>query len=283
MTSLTKTIVAVTLLALLIYTNPTLEAYEEFIRKEIIQETRKQDGLSKVLGSLFGGFVSGLLANSTIRRDFIIFSFYDTDLGGERLKVFGVFNNFIVMRSLESERSFISNLQSTSKKTPLVQHEQTTQSMETKYSLTAAECVQVPYTTEQGFHKEDLSSLEEWAGRYPTQSFGNENNPNFFAVPQIERRLRHILSKADFKKVTLEYIVESPIELLDNYLLIHRCRPHECGENASIAVGLRDGSIFAVLTGSPNRESSSNKKRCFATNSDFAKLPENIQKRFLTP
>lgn len=281
--SLNKTVVAVTLLAFLTYTNPTMEAYEGFIRKEIIQETRKQDGLSKVLGSLFGGFVSGLIANSTIRRDFIIFSFYDTDLGSERLKVIGVLNNFIVIRSLESERSFTSNLPSIQKKTPLVQHEQATPLMETKNSQTAVECVHVPYTAEQGFDSEDMSNLEEWAGRYPTQSFGNRNKSNFFAVPQIERRLQHILSKADFKNVTIEYTVEIPIELLENYLLIYRCRPHECGENASIAVGLRDGSIFAVLTGSPGRESSSNKRRCFAMNGDLAKLPENVQKRFLTP
>lgn len=282
MASRTRTIVTVTVLALLAYTNPTMEAYEEFIRKQIIQETRKQDDLSKVLGSLFGGFVSGLIANATIRRDFIFLSFYDTDLGSDRIKVIGILNNFIVVGSLKSERRGLLNSPSIRKKTPPVQQEQATESAEGQNSRQTVECVQIPYTAV--FDNEDLSNLEEWAGRYPTQSFGNRNKPNFFTVPQIERRLRHILPKTDFENVTLEYGVESPIELIDNYLIISRCRPHACDtENASVAVALRDGSIFAVLTGSSSEDSSSNKRRCFAMNGDLAKLPENVQKRFLTP
>lgn len=126
--------------------------------------------------------------------------------------------------------------------------------------------------------------MEEWAGRYPTQSFGNRKKTDFFAIPQIEKRLQYILSSKDFEAITIEYEVESPIELIDNFLFLSRCKPHDCGEsNASIAIGLHDGSILVVLTQSPSTVSNPNTKRCFALNSSFAKLPENILKRLINP
>lgn len=282
MLSLTKTIVAVTLLALLTYTNPSMEAYEKFIHEQILQETRTQDDLTKFFGSLFGGFVSSLITNSTIRRDFIILSFYDTDFGGEQLKVVGILSNFVVISPLKLEQKYTSSLPLKEKEISSVEHKQVTVAKENLNKI--VDCVQFPYPTKQGFDSEDLSNLEEWAGRYPTQSFGNRKKPNFFAIPQIKKRLQHILSSVDFEAITIEYGVEGPIELIDNFLFISRCKPHDCGENnASIAVGLHDGSILVVLTQSPDAVSNSNTKRCFALNSSLEKLPENILKRFFNP
>lgn len=282
MPSLTKTIVAATLLALLTYTNPSMEAYEKFIHEQILQETRTQDDLTKFFGTLFGGFVSSLITNSTIRRDFIFLSFYDTDFGGEQLKVVGILNNFVVISPLKSEQKYTSSLPLKEKEISSVEYEQVTVAKASPNEI--VDCVQSPYPTKLGVDSEDLSNLEEWAGRYPTQNFGNRKKPNFFAIPQIKKRLEHILSSADFEAITIEYEVESPVELIDNFLFISRCKPHDCGENnASIAVGLHDGSILVVLTQSLDAVSNSNTKRCFALNSSLEKLPENILKRFFNP
>ncbi|MBK7493355.1 MAG: DUF4359 domain-containing protein [Nitrosomonas sp.] len=282
MPSLTKTIVAVTLLALLTYTNPSMEAYEKFIHEQILQETRTQDDLTKFFGSLFGGFVSSLITNSTIRRDFIILSFYDTDFGGEQLKVVGILSNFFVISPLKSVQKYTSSLPLKEKEISSIEEEQVTVTKRNPNKI--IDCVQFPYPTKQGIDSKDLSNLEKWAGRYPTQSFGNRKEPNFFAIPQIRKRLQHILSSADFKAITIEYGVEGPVELIDSFLFISRCKPHDCAENnASIAVGLRDGSILVILTQSPDTVSNSNTKRCFALNSSLEKLPENILKRFFNP
>lgn len=282
MPSLTKTIVAVTLLALLTYTNPSMEAYEKFIHEQILQETRTQDDLTKLFGSLFGGFVSSLITNSTIRRDFIILSLYDTDFGGEQLKVVGILSNFVVISPLKSVQKYTSSLPLKEKEILSEEHKQEIVAKENPNKI--IDCVQFTYPTKQGLNSEDLSNLEEWAGRYPTQSFGNRKKTNFFAVPQIKKRLQHILSSVDLETITIEYGVESPIELIDNFLFISRCKPHDCREsNASIAIGLHDGSILVLLTRSPSTVSNSNTKRCFALNSSLEKLPESILKRFLNP
>lgn len=282
MPSLTRTIVAVTVLALLTYTNPSMETYEKFIHEQILQETRTQDGLTKFLGSLFGGFASSLITNSTIRRDFIILSFYDTDFGDEQLKVVGILNNFVVISPLKSKQKHTSSLPLKEKEISSVEHEQVTVAKANLNEI--VDCAQSPHPTKQGFDNEDLSNLKEWTGRYPTRNFGNRNKPNFFEMPQIKKRLQNILSSADFEAITIEYGVESPIELIDNFLFISRCKPHDCGENnASIAVGLNDGSILVVLTQSSDAVFNSNTKRCFALNSSLEKLPENILKRFFNP
>jgi hypothetical protein len=282
MPSLTKTIVAVTLLALLTYTNPLMEAYEKFIHEQILQETRTQDDLTKLFGSLFGGFVSSLITNSTIRRDFIILSLYDTDFGGEQLKVVGILSNFVVISPLKSVQKYTSSLPLKEKEILSEEHKQEIVAKENPNKI--IDCIQFTYPTKQGLNSEDLSNLEEWAGRYPTQSFGNRKKTNFFAVPQIKKRLQHILSSVDLETITIEYGVESPIELIDNFLFISRCKPHDCREsNASIAVGLHDGSILVLLTRSPSTGSNPSMKRCFALNSNLAELPESILKRFLNP
>ncbi len=282
MPSLTKTIVAVTLLALLTYTNPSMEAYEKFIHEQILQETRTQDDLTKFFGSLFGGFVSSLITNSTIRKDFIILSFYDTDFGGEQLKVVGILSNFVVVSPLKSVQKYTSSLPLKEKEISSEEHKQEIVAKENPNKI--IDCVQFTYPTKQGLNSEDLSNLEEWVGRYPTQSFGNRKKTNFFAVPQIKKRLQHILSSVDLETITIEYGVESPIELIDNFLFIFRCKPHDCREsNASIAVGLHDGSILVLLTRSPSTGSNPNMKRCFALNNNLAELPESILKRFLNP
>lgn len=109
--SLTKTVIIVTLLALLVYTNPTMDDYGEFMHKELIQEIPKEDSLGKVLGSLFGGLSNYLITSTTIRRDFVIFSFYKTDLGDESTKVIGVLNNFIVIRLPESKTDVMKSFE----------------------------------------------------------------------------------------------------------------------------------------------------------------------------
>lgn len=287
---ITKTVIGVTILALLVYTNPTMENYGEFIRNKIVQETRKQDNFSKVLGSLFGGIVSGVITNTTIRKDFIIFSFYNTDLEKENIKVVGILNNFIVLHPLESktdniellelEQDYSPNSKYTNNKPQPEQYEPSTEFAQVLNSHELDVCMREFFIVEPDFKSEDLSHLEEWAGRYPTKSFGNTNKLDFFAVPQVSYRLRLVLSKMDFEKVTAEYAVESPIELIDNYLFISRCKPHSCSKNALIALSLHDGSIFIMFAVPNHTEPYLYERRCYAIKSDLH-LPKNIQERFL--
>ncbi len=103
MKSISSTIVAIALLGLLVYTNPTLESYESFVHQQIVQaSTSEQD---RALALLFGGILSGIATNMTVRKDYVLLSTYDTKIGDEHLRVLGIMKNFFILetpRSLEA-------------------------------------------------------------------------------------------------------------------------------------------------------------------------------------
>jgi len=91
--------------------------------------------------------------------------------------------------------------------------------------------------------KGNLDHLKSWAGKYPSDS-----KPGFFAVQDIRQPLMRLLNRHDFKLLTDEYSVETPIKLLGDYLCAKDCRPHNCGdENAAFAINLQDGSIYVMM------------------------------------
>jgi hypothetical protein len=95
--SISATILVVALLGLFAYTNPTLDGYENFVRQDIIQESQKQDDLTRALGFFLGGIAGRVIRNQTIRKDYVFLSIYNTNLGNGRLRVLGVLNNYFVL------------------------------------------------------------------------------------------------------------------------------------------------------------------------------------------
>jgi hypothetical protein len=94
------TILAIALLGLLAYKNPTSKSCESFVRQRIIQDSKTD--LEKALGVFFGGFASRFVASQTVRSDYIFLSTYDTEFGGEHLRTLGILNNFIILETPQS-------------------------------------------------------------------------------------------------------------------------------------------------------------------------------------
>ena len=91
------TLGVIALLGLLAYTNPKLEQYDQYINQRIIEKSRKaKDPLQGAIGSLLGGFAARLMTQQTVRKDYVLFSTYDTNLGDKHLRAVGVFNNFYI-------------------------------------------------------------------------------------------------------------------------------------------------------------------------------------------
>jgi hypothetical protein len=89
-----------------VYTNPTREKYENFLHQRILQESQQQKELgSAFLGSFLGGLASRFIASQTIRKDYIVLSLYETNIGNESLSVLGILNNFIVLEEPQSAKS----------------------------------------------------------------------------------------------------------------------------------------------------------------------------------
>ncbi|MGZ9712006.1 DUF4359 domain-containing protein [Glaciimonas sp. GNP009] len=91
---LSSTIVVLAIVGLLAFTNPKLDSYEQHIHQTITQEANTKDEVARTLGTLFGGLASSLIASSTVRNNYILFSTYDSNLGNQHLKFLGILGNF---------------------------------------------------------------------------------------------------------------------------------------------------------------------------------------------
>lgn len=102
--SITLTLIA--MLSLLAYTNPKLDNYDQFIGQRITEETRNaKDPMAGALGSLLSGIAANLMTKETVRKDYVLFSTYDTAFGNEHFRAIGILNNFYITESPESKRS----------------------------------------------------------------------------------------------------------------------------------------------------------------------------------
>jgi hypothetical protein len=132
-----------------------------------------------------------------------------------------------------------------------------------------------------------LDSLGSWAGKYPTDETHRPPH-HFFQLPGIRRPLLKLLSRRDFNRLTGDYKVESPIELVDGYLVATMCLPHLCDtEHALFAANLHDGSMYVGFYqleipdySSLEVDHSKGETRWFSTRGDWKNLPRAVLDRF---
>lgn len=124
--------------------------------------------------------------------------------------------------------------------------------------------------------------LKKWVGKYPIDFDGHPNpdthppSKNFFELPQIRQPLMKILKKEDFDKLTKDDWLIQPIELIADYLIIERCRPHFCpNEQVVLAVNLQSGSIHVGFW-KEYGEIGSGKRQWFSTQGRHTDLPKEI-------
>jgi TonB family protein len=86
-------LVLIALFGLLVYTNPTLDDYEDFLRYSLIGEAETARGPTPPSS------VSVLLSEQTQRRDYLILSLYRTQIEGKTLRVFGLLRNFFILEA----------------------------------------------------------------------------------------------------------------------------------------------------------------------------------------
>jgi hypothetical protein len=99
MKSLTIVVVLAALVGLMAYTNPSRDDFSNYIRQYVMKESQKRTQgtqvqlFAPILGSLAGSVVS----RGTVRADYIVFSTYEFPMGQERIRVLGLFKNFILL------------------------------------------------------------------------------------------------------------------------------------------------------------------------------------------
>ena len=103
---LTATFFSLILVFMLAISNPSAEKYKEYIRDLAHQKIQSgnDDGMLMawtVFGSIGDSVIDNIISASTTRKDYFLFSFYDTDVIGKHVKIVGILNNFILMNSVE--------------------------------------------------------------------------------------------------------------------------------------------------------------------------------------
>jgi hypothetical protein len=106
MKSLAFVIALVAVAGLMLYTNPSMEDFSNYVRQHVIKESQKEtDGpFGQALASILGGIAGGVASSQTVRTDYILFSTYEIQLGKERFKALGICRNFIVLEKPDLER-----------------------------------------------------------------------------------------------------------------------------------------------------------------------------------
>jgi hypothetical protein len=99
------TICLIAVSALLVATNPSMDDYQDQVRKYVVNEVVKKsqkssdEALGLALGPLVGKLAGGLVGSLTTRHDYLLFSIYVCEFKGERLRLLGVLKNFIVLET----------------------------------------------------------------------------------------------------------------------------------------------------------------------------------------
>ena len=121
-----------------------------------------------------------------------------------------------------------------------------------------------------------LDHLNKWVGKYPTYN-NTKPRQEFLRLPEIQRGLKTLLSKEDYRFVTKTCGKEVPIKKIDNYLIVRRCHSYACAYGgATIVINLDDGAMHIAIKNEGDKE-----QRWFSTNNKQGELPFEVRLAFL--
>src|SRR6266550_154618 len=75
--------------------------------------------------------------------------------------------------------------------------------------------------------QEKLGHLKVWVGKYPTYK-NTKPRREFLKLPEVSEPLLNLLSKQDYRFLTVVCGKEVQIEMIENYLIIRKCHRNYC-------------------------------------------------------
>ena len=118
-----------------------------------------------------------------------------------------------------------------------------------------------------------FSHLKSWANEYPINNAVRPRR-NFFKLPEIDSSLHRILDQSQYKRLLDAMGLISPIDVIDQYLVIKGVtNPHSGNdlENALVAVRLYNGDIFVAIEGEDGHVD------WYCTAGKYTDLPDKIR------
>jgi hypothetical protein len=120
--------------------------------------------------------------------------------------------------------------------------------------------------------QERLDHLKGWVGKYPTY---NDTKPHreFLKLPEVRQRLLKLVSKKDYRFITVTCGKEVPIEQIEDYLIIRKCHSNYCLRGtALIILNIRDGGMHVAINGEGDSA-----PRWFSSSGNYRELPFEVQ------
>lgn len=120
-------------------------------------------------------------------------------------------------------------------------------------------------------------SLLSWVGKYPTALVDGQKR-SIFDEKTVSRDLRQLLPQAEKQRLDA-CSIETPVKRIREFLVIHKCRPHNCpSEFAMVVIDVERPRIWAGFFA---RDTGRVSTRWYGSRDDYSALPQEIQKEFL--
>lgn len=124
----------------------------------------------------------------------------------------------------------------------------------------------------------NAKSLSSWVGKYPTTAV-NKKNVSILAVAPIKEVINSVVP-ANERKLLDSYHVETPVTQMGNFVVINKCKPHDCpSEHAMVVIDMEKQRLWA---GFFTRAESRTATRWYGNGADYSVLPSEIQQEFLS-
>lgn len=122
----------------------------------------------------------------------------------------------------------------------------------------------------------NAKALASWIGKYPTTTV-NRKNVSILAAAPIKELLNSVVPASE-RKLLESYHVETPVTQMGNFMVINKCKPHDCpSEHAMVVVDMEKQRLWAgFFTRGENRTA----LRWYGNADDYSVLPSEIQKEF---
>ena len=123
------------------------------------------------------------------------------------------------------------------------------------------------------------SSLEltNWVGRYPYSC--DKRFQNVFEVPEVKKALKKMLTRNEWKRLTDTYALTTPIQLIQDHLIVSCCKPHCCPcEHAMLVVDLKRERFHVGFYRGYYQDKTT--IEWISSEGEFHDLPREIQEEF---
>lgn len=120
------------------------------------------------------------------------------------------------------------------------------------------------------------SPLERWVGSYPSERLGPQHE-SIWRTALLQLRLKATLPATEYRRLQ-RFKVESKIEKIQGFLVIHSCMAHECNSDlATLFFDIDQNKLWVAMAQRDDRRLS---VRWYSGGDSYARIPVEIQRRF---